>query len=81
MRGFTYTPEQAGWWFWPTGVCVPTAIMVELAMLPERIKDLFGLPPYAVETRYSENQEFYFSLYLFLYLASAWNRLRARRAR
>jgi hypothetical protein len=77
MQGVTYTPTQWQGWFWPTGVCVPTAVLALASMVPERIKDLFGLPPFPVEVRYSELQEFYFSLFLFLYLASAWRRLRA----
>jgi hypothetical protein len=50
----------------------------ELRRFPEEDKDLFGLPPFPVEVRYSELQEFYFSLFLFLYFASAWRRLQAR---
>jgi hypothetical protein len=76
MRGVTYTPAQWQSWFWPTGVCVPAALLAELIKVPERLKFLLGLPPFPVEVRYSEIQEFYFALFLFFYLASAWTRLR-----
>jgi hypothetical protein len=77
MQGVTYAQSQWQRWFWPTGICVPTAVLAVVSMVPERIKDLFGLPPFPVEVRYSEIQEFYFSLFLFLYFASAWRRLQA----
>jgi hypothetical protein len=78
MQGVTYARTQWQCWFWPTGVCVPAAALAILSMVPEWTKDLFGLPPFPVEVRYSELQEFYFSLFLFLYFASAWRRLQAR---
>lgn len=78
MQGVTYAPGQWQCWFWPTGVCVPAAALAILSMVPEWTKDLFGLPPFPVEVRYSELQEFYFSLFLFLYFASAWRRLQTR---
>jgi hypothetical protein len=76
MQGVTYARSQWQCWFWPTAVCVPSAVLAVASMFPERIKDLFGLPPFPVEMRYSEVQEFYFSLFLFMYFASAWRRLR-----
>jgi hypothetical protein len=75
MQGVTYAQTQWQCWFWPTGVCVPAAALALLSMVPEWTKDVFGLPPFPVEVRYSELQEFYFSLFLFLYFASAWRRL------
>jgi len=77
MRGVTYTRDQWQSWFWPTAVCAPSALLAILSMVPEWIKDAFELPPFPVEVRYSEIQEFYFSLFLLFYLASAWLRLRA----
>ena len=45
MQGVTYAPEQWRCWFWPTAVCAPVSALAILSMVPEWIKDLFGLPP------------------------------------
>lgn len=66
-------------WFWPTRDCLPTAILAIGIRLPERIKDLAGLESLPLEIRYSEPQEYYFALFLLLYLAALRERLRRTR--
>lgn len=75
VTGTRYAAEDWRHWFWPTRVCVPTAAFAIGIKIPERIKDLFELPAFPVEVRYSEIQEFYFALFLLLYLASIRSRL------
>ena len=63
-------------WFWPTLECFPTALLAILVRLPERIKSLFDIEQLPLELRFSEPQEYYFALFLLLYLAVARQRLR-----
>lgn len=63
-------------WFWPTFDCMPTALLAILVRLPERLKDLAGLESLPYELRYSEPQEYYFALFLLLYLAALNARVR-----
>lgn len=63
-------------WFWPTYVALPTAVLAILIRLPERIKTWFDLDRVPFEIRYSETQEYYFALFLLIYLASFGYRLR-----
>ena len=55
-------------WFWPTYELLPTALLATLIRLPERVANAGGL-------RYSEFQEYYFGLFLSLYLVSVWRRV------
>ena len=64
------------YWFWPTVECFPTALLAILIRLPERIKSLFDIEQLPLELRFSEPQEYYFALFLLLYLAVAKQRLR-----
>jgi len=63
-------------WFWPTRVCLPTALIAIAIRLPERVKDVLELERLPLEIRYSEPQEYYFALFILLYLASIWRRAR-----
>lgn len=65
-------------WFWPTRECVPTALLAILIKMPERYKKLMGIPTLPLEIRWSEPQEYYFALFLLIYLLSLRARLRAR---
>ena len=64
------------YWFWPTMECFPTALLAILIRLPERIKSLFNIEQLPLELRFSEPQEYYFALFLLLYLAVARHRLK-----
>ena len=64
-------------WFWPTLECFPTALLAILVRLPERIKSLFDIEQLPLELRFSEPQEYYFALFLLLYLAVARQRLKS----
>lgn len=76
-RGTRLAPEQFRYWFWPTLDCAPTAVLAIVVRLPERMKDLFQIEALPFELRYSEPQEYYFALFLMLYLASLSARVRA----
>lgn len=69
-RGSRLAPEQFRYWFWPTTDCVPAALFALAVRFPERAKDLFGIKEMPFELRYSEPQEYYFALFLLMYLAS-----------
>jgi hypothetical protein len=70
-------PESGlGAWFWPTAVCVPAAVLAIAVRIPDRL-ERFGVD--ALESkgmRLSEIQEYYFALFLALYLASFHRRLK-----
>ncbi|MDX1519329.1 MAG: hypothetical protein R3318_04345, partial [Gammaproteobacteria bacterium] len=70
-----YETGSGRYWFWPETLCLPSAVIAVLIKMPERIKDLFGLEPFRYELRWSEVQEFYFALFLCLYLCSVYVRL------
>ncbi|MGR8947606.1 MAG: hypothetical protein ACU84Q_06125 [Gammaproteobacteria bacterium] len=63
-------------WFWPPTECFPTAVLAILVRLPERVKSLFNIEQLPLELRFSEPQEYYFALFLLLYLAVARQRLK-----
>jgi hypothetical protein len=68
-------------WFWPTLVCVPSALLAILVRLPERLQTWLDLPALPLAIRYSEPQEYYFSLFLLIYLASIRVRLQQAQQR
>lgn len=63
-------------WFWPTYVCLPSALLAILVRMPDRLDKWFGIGPLPFAIRWSEPQEYYFALFLFLYLLSIWYRVR-----
>lgn len=65
-----------GDWFWPIYVCFPAALLAILIRLPDRLEDWFGIGPLPLAIRYSEPQEYYFAVFLALYLISIWYRVR-----
>ena len=69
-RGSRLTPAEFRYWFWPTMDCLPVAGLAILVRLPERLKELFDVESMPLEIRYSEPQEYYFAMFLMLYLAS-----------
>jgi hypothetical protein len=73
-------PVQEAYWFWPTIEVLPTALLAILVRLPERIKSLFEIQQLPLELRFSEPQEYYFALFLLIYLASIRKRLSARQS-
>ena len=77
VRGSKFERGSFSYWFWPTLDCMPTAILAICVRLPPRIKDLFELPALPYEIRYSEPQEYYFALFLVLYLLSLTTRIAA----
>ncbi len=64
-----------GFWLWPTAEVLPTALLAIFVRLPERIKTLFEIEQLPLELRFSEPQEYYFALFLLIYLASIRRRL------
>ena len=70
-------PMAINSWLWPGIDCLPAAVLAILIRLPERLKDLFSLPSLPYELRYSEPQEYYFALFLMLYLMALSSRVGA----
>ena len=54
--------------------------MAILIRLPDRLEDWFGIGPLPLAIRYSEPQEYYFAVFLALYLTSIWYRVRQLQA-
>ncbi len=69
-------PARPGTWFWPTVDCLPTAVLAIGIRMPERFKTILDLEALSFDLRWSEPQEYYFALFLMLYLASLKARLR-----
>lgn len=76
MRNRLFVPCDWRYWFWPTHVCLPAAALAILIRLPDRLDDWFGIGPLPLAIRYSEPQEYYFAVFLSLYLCSVWYRVR-----
>lgn len=73
------TSNKVFWkWFWPAWECFPTALLAILIKLPERYRDVAGAGSLPFEIRWSEPQEYYFALFLLIYLLAVRARLRAR---
>jgi hypothetical protein len=66
-------------WFWPTLECVPTAVLAILIRAPERMKDVLAIESLPYEIRWSEPQEYYFALFLLVYLAALRRRVKLAR--
>lgn len=77
-RGSRYAPGGFFFWFWPTMDCLPTAVLAELIRAPQRYKQLAGIKQLPFEIRWSEPQEYYFALFLALYLMSLYVRMGRR---
>ena len=72
-------PNKVFWkWFWPAWECFPTALLAIAIKLPERYKKVAGLEVLPFEIRWSEPQEYYFALFLLIYLLAVRARLRTR---
>ncbi|MDA0821282.1 MAG: hypothetical protein O3C28_02530 [Proteobacteria bacterium] len=65
------------YWFWPSIELLPTALLAILIRLPERIKSLFDIAQLPLELRFSEPQEYYFALFLAIYLGSVYKRMKS----
>lgn len=63
--------NRSAGWLWPGIECFPTALLAILVRLPERIKTVFDIEQLPLELRFSEPQEYYFALFLLIYLAAA----------
>ncbi len=64
------------YWFWPSYVCLPAALLAILIRIPDRLESWFGIGPLPLAIRYSEPQEYYFAVFLSIYLCSVWFRAR-----
>lgn len=71
VAGFAY-------WFWPGRECLPMALLAIFILFPKRYRQLLELPGLLVEVHWSELQEYYFALFLALYLAVILRRLQCR---
>ncbi len=70
-------PHDLHYWLWPGPQLLPTAILAMAIGLPQRLEKWFGWPvSWPLDIRASETQEFYFALFLALYLWSLQQRLR-----
>jgi len=82
LRRVAPPPQNWRYWFWPTRVCLPVALLALIVRLPEWAATATGMkgsdpffwsitlaPP-------SESQEYCFGMFLLVYLGSLWWRLR-----
>jgi hypothetical protein len=79
FRGRTFGSESWQRWFVPTLCCLPTAILAIVIRLPDRLDRVTGKQlAWLRDVRVSEPQEYYFALFLMMYLLSVAVRLRQR---
>lgn len=64
-------------WIWPTMVCLPTCLLATVVTLPARVFKLLGYDVFQSEMGMGETKEYLLALFLMLYLASLYSRLRA----
>lgn len=76
--GATDDPATTQYWFWPTRPLAWTGLLAALAMMPERMTDWWGVyPSFPFDIRAAETQELVLGVFLTLFLASTWVRLKA----
>ncbi len=73
-RGIALTRQNPLWWALPTRVCLPTALLVTVCNLPEKIERAFGWDTYIRNAQ--ETKEALIALFLLLFIASLWKRLK-----
>ncbi len=79
QRAWPSDPADVHYWIWPDRQLLPTALLAMAVVLPQRFEKLLGWPvPYPLDIRASETQEFYFALFISLYLYSFQKRLHAK---
>lgn len=81
IKHIDYARQDWRYWFWPGIVCFPAALIAILIKMPERFENIFGFWPFGIHVRTSELQEFYFALFLMIYLLSCYTRLKDLPAR
>lgn len=71
-------PDTTAYWFWPTLPLAWTGLLSALVMMPERMTDWWGIvPSHPFNIRVTETQELVLGVYLSLFLASVWARLKS----
>lgn len=73
-------PKESEYWLWPSIVCLPTAVLAEVSRFPERLFERDELPVVGLVVRHSEVQEYFFYLFILIYLVSLHHRIARRRA-
>lgn len=69
---------KTSYWFWPTLPLAWTGLLSALVMLPERIKDWWGIKMTApFDIRVTETQELVLAFFMSYFLVSAWCRLKS----
>lgn len=78
-RGKKTDPGTTAYWFWPGRPLAWTGLLSALVMMPERVKDWWGIRlPTPFDIRVTETQELVLGFFLSFFLASVWLRLRSR---
>jgi hypothetical protein len=66
------------YWFWPTLPLAWIGLLSAVVMMPERMRDWWDIvPPMPFNIRVTETQELVLGVYLSLFLASAYTRLKS----
>ena len=78
FKGKTDDAGTTAFWFWPTLPLAWLGLLSALVMMPERMMDWWDIiPPSPFDIRVTETQELVLGVYLSLFLASAYTRLKA----
>ncbi|MEM8843832.1 MAG: hypothetical protein AAGB35_02205 [Pseudomonadota bacterium] len=77
IRNVQLTSDNFFAWLWPTYVNIPTCLLAILVSLHEKIYKLFDTTvPYVLDIRAGETKECLLAIFLFMYIASFYKRLK-----
>ena len=76
FRHVEYRIDDWRLWFWPDVACFPSAVIAIFIRFPERYQSITGDWPLPFYVRFSEVQELYFAIFLFMYLYGNYHRLK-----
>lgn len=78
IKRIKFTPQQAGFWLWPSAVAIPAALFILLAKVPRKIaKDVLEMDlTHMFKRGAEESQETFVALFLMMYLFSVYTRAR-----
>lgn len=77
FRNKTLDKDSFYYWLWPTYVNIPTCLLAIGVSLHEKIYKLFdSTVPYLLDIRAGESKEVLLAMFLFMYIASFYKRLK-----
>ena len=77
IKNKQFTADEFFAWLWPTYVNIPTCLLAVLVSLHEKAYKLFDTTvPHILDIRAGETKECLLAMFLFMYIASFYKRLK-----